>query len=626
MNAAGDESAREIGAALRDKGTMRIVVLACAVIVLAVATTGVVGYVITYDAVLEKIRTRDIVYMIDAASAKIGGRIARAEETSLLLARSPALNAWVAGAEKDEVLGAYALAQMNGIASQYDYANAFIVSAVTNRYWAEGPRLMQVLREGEPDSVWFYNALKARKEVAMKLEFDRNRRRDTFVFVNALVGGAQSPIAVAGVGLSLDDMSREFAQYRFSENSDIWLIDESGKIYLADDLDAGGKSIRDFLPESVAARILETRERAAAEPTIAAYSAPGGETVDLAYRSVGNGELRVVVRIPRSESMAVLDTIRWNTIIASVTALILLVFIFYFVSRRIADPLKRALLLAENMEALVAKRTGELAEKNRELMDGIEYAEKIQASILAKPSELKAIFCDHFVLWRPKALVGGDLYWVRRMDDGTSFIAVFDCTGHGVPGAFMTMTVNALLGQIVDRSDMDPAGILSELNRRAKENLHRNDQVQTAGDGLDIGICRVERGGRLWFAGARLPLYIASGEGATLIKGDKASIGYASSPDDLQFTNHVWDICGEDRFYLATDGFVDQSGGEKNYPFGRKRLLRAIASLRGKDMRAQGEAIEEALNHYMGAEPQRDDITMVGFSLGALGGGADGEK
>jgi serine phosphatase RsbU (regulator of sigma subunit) len=266
------------------------------------------------------------------------------------------------------------------------------------------------------------------------------------------------------------------------------------------------------------------------------------------------------------------------------------------------------------MEKQVNKRTRELAEKNQKILDSIDYAKRLQEAILAPADELRAVLGNYFVLWKPRDIVGGDFYWVRRMDSNRSFIALADCTGHGVPGAFMTMAVNATLNYLVDQNHTEPGEMLAELNRRIKQTLHRNDDGRMSDDGLDICICRIDNNKRLLFAGAKIPLYINRENQVAIIKADNSSVGYLRSNSNLKFTNHSWDIQPGDKFYLTTDGYIDQNGGEKDYSFGRKRFVQVIEQ-GASDISQQSKAFEEVLNVYMGNEVQRDDITVVGFSL-----------
>ena len=597
-----------------DRGTIQVVAWACVIIIVSVALTGFINYEITRKAVVDKLKSRDLLVVVDSIAGKIDGRVARAKETASMLAQDPAILQWVNGAEQDERLGGYAKTRLHDIARHYDYANSFIVSAVTNHYWAEGFQMIQVMSPGDPNSLWFFEAMKSGKPLQLNLDYNI-ARQDTFVFLNALMGDPAQPVGVAGVGLSLRDISRDFQKFKFGEDSRLWMIDSTGKVYLSDNLSDNGKYLGELIPMPVAARIVYDRTASTTSPQIIEYVNAAGETVDLGYQSTQTTDWKMVFQIPRRESVGLLDSVKRNTLVAGLVALIVMVFIFYFVSRRIADPLKRALLLAEEMESQVRERTRELAETNRKIMDSIDYAKRLQESILATRAELAAAFRDYFILWQPRDVVGGDFYWLRRLDDDRVLFAVADCTGHGVPGALMTMAVNLALHHIVDQNHTEPAEILAELNHQIKAALHRNDSGEMTDDGLDIGICRIDRNQRLIFAGARISLYIGREDEVTRIKGDNKSLGYRQSADTLTFDVHEWAIRPGDRFYMTTDGYLDQNGGEKDLPFGRNRLSEVIARQDGVSLADQETAFAAALREYMHGEAQRDDITIVGFTV-----------
>ncbi len=596
-----------------DGSTMKVVSFACLIIVLAVVFTGSISYFITRNAVVDKLKSRDLVYIIESATAKIDGRIARARETSLLLARDSAVNEWVLSGEKNEQLGKYAKDKLTDMAQSYDYVNSFIVSAVTGNYWAEEGRLLQRMSENNADDYWFYETLKSDKAVSLNIDYNIGRD-NTYVFLNALIGDLKHPSGIAGVGLSLADIAKEFTEYKFGESSALWLVDGKGKIHLADSVEQNGKYLNDFMPASVADQIIADTNSQQTQPQILEYVNAAGETVDLAYKRTESTDWKVVLQIKRSESIAVLKTIKLNTAIASFIAVLMITLVFYLVSRRIANPLKRALLLTQKMEQQVKARTSELAESNEKIMDSIEYARLLQESILPTSEELEDALGSYFVLWQPRDIVGGDFFWVRRVSEEKSLVALVDCTGHGVPGAFMTMAVNSALKHIVEQNYTEPAQILSELNLQMKQILHRNHQKSFNDDGLDIAICAIEGHSRLSFAGAKLSLYVRRDQEIHTIPGDHKSIGYKASPETLTFTSQSWDIEAGDQFYLVTDGYIDQNGGKKNYSFGKKNFITEILAQR-EAVACQAAHFETVLRNYMADESQRDDITLLGFSI-----------
>ena len=275
----------------------------------------------------------------------------------------------------------------------------------------------------------------------------------------------------------------------------------------------------------------------------------------------------------------------------------------------------------ENLEYKVSERTDaldrsnrQLAESNQKLMDSIRYAELIQASILPEDAALWRHVTDFFVLYRPRDIVGGDFYYFRESVDGY-IVAVIDCTGHGVPGAFMTMTAKAVLDHVLDsNANDDPAAILKELNRLMRSALHHDTVGASIDNGLEIGLCWcVPRHRSIVFSGARMDLHHFINGTPGKIAGDRQPIGYRSSDVGYTYTNHSVVIEESTMFYLASDGILDQSGGAKGWGFGRKRfaeLLGRIRELPGAEQRA---AMEQALSHYQGDHPQRDDITVIGF-------------
>ncbi|MCG8615848.1 MAG: trifunctional serine/threonine-protein kinase/ATP-binding protein/SpoIIE family protein phosphatase, partial [Desulfobacterales bacterium] len=235
----------------------------------------------------------------------------------------------------------------------------------------------------------------------------------------------------------------------------------------------------------------------------------------------------------------------------------------------------------QTLEERVSERTEELHQalekveiSNRKVTDSISYARRIQTSLLPNPEDFSLFFNDHFVLWQPRDLVGGDIYNIEHMENGV-LVAAMDCTGHGVPGAFVSMIASSLLKRLVRSSSPgDPAKLLAQLNREVRSSLGRDRDQTIADDGLDAAVCFIDLEERsLTFAGAGLPL-IYSDEGELhRIRGDRQSIGYQSSDPDYVYTNHRLPIEEGFQFYLATDGFWDQLGGDKGLRFGMQRFM-----------------------------------------------------
>ncbi|MCP4108751.1 MAG: AAA family ATPase [Desulfobacteraceae bacterium] len=273
--------------------------------------------------------------------------------------------------------------------------------------------------------------------------------------------------------------------------------------------------------------------------------------------------------------------------------------------------------ITEHIEKEQAEKEREIAEEtNKKIMASIRYASMIQNSILPNPEDVREYLPQSFFIWEPRDIVGGDIYYTDFFEGGF-ILAVVDCTGHGVPGAFMTMIACSGLKRIIkDEGCRDPAEILKQLNFIVKTTLHQDKKYALSDDGLDAAVCLAETGtSTLTFAGARLPLIYFRNEEVHIIKGDRQSIGYKSSDQGFNFTNHT--ICIEKGmlFYMYTDGFTDQLGGEKRRSFGSRRFREMLKKIVRLPLEKQREIVMQTFEEYRGDNERQDDVTVVGFGF-----------
>lgn len=272
----------------------------------------------------------------------------------------------------------------------------------------------------------------------------------------------------------------------------------------------------------------------------------------------------------------------------------------------------------KQLDGMVRIRTRELADKNREIMESITCASTIQQSMLMKEEDIKTYFEDLFILWKPRDIVGGDFYWFYGMKD-SFLLALVDCTGHGVPGALMTMTVNSILQRIVkDFVSNDPARILGMLNLMTRETVHRTDSYALINNGLDISLIYYNPGEQtLLFSGARHILFYVQDDQIKTIKGNKASIGESLTDKRAIYTNHKLHTKNIKTFYLTSDGLLDQRGGQRGFPFGKKKFKNLLLTHHTADMENQKKIIFENYLSYINSQgfTQLDDITVIGFRL-----------
>lgn len=257
-----------------------------------------------------------------------------------------------------------------------------------------------------------------------------------------------------------------------------------------------------------------------------------------------------------------------------------------------------------------------LREANTTILEGMEYARTIQSALLPRESEIARTNPEFFSLWKPRDVIGGDLFAFKAVPHGF-VVAVMDCTGHGVPGAVMTMVAGTCFQRsIEEEGHEDPARVLRSLNRLVKETLHQRHRETPSDDGLDIGLCYVNRDERsVRFAGAKIGLWVATARGVDEVLPDRQSVGYKSSRLNFPYRSHGIECPPETACYMATDGLTDQMGGPRGYSYGKSRLKRAIAALRGKPVTEQKALLLADWDAWRGSEPQIDDVTCVGFAL-----------
>lgn len=275
----------------------------------------------------------------------------------------------------------------------------------------------------------------------------------------------------------------------------------------------------------------------------------------------------------------------------------------------------------ETLEQRVEERTCELndillqvRDANSHIMGSLRYARMIQLSMLPDPKKIREFLPGHFIWWVPRDLVGGDFYFIEKKEAWT-VVAVADCTGHGVPGAFMTIIAGSELKRIVrGEACYDPGEILSRMNRRIRKTLKQDTSHALSDDGLDIGVCAFNNiTGKLYFSGAKMTMYYTLGQELLTLPGDKNSVGYISSKEDYVYPVHDMDLHQNMTVYLFTDGITDQAGEENTLRFGTKRLLKLIKDNAHLSLDAQYECYKETLEKYKGSWEQRDDMTMVAF-------------
>lgn len=262
----------------------------------------------------------------------------------------------------------------------------------------------------------------------------------------------------------------------------------------------------------------------------------------------------------------------------------------------------------------------EIEQAHTQTQDSIEYAALIQGALIPEHSLFHSHFKDFFAIWQPKDTVSGDIYFLEELNEGEVILMLIDCTGHGIPGAFVTMLVKAievqLLANIQQEKSISPAKILSYFNHQIKYILKQNHQDSISDAGFDGAIIHYHKKQKLIkFSGANMPLFIQQNNELTLIKGDRQSIGYKKSDPHFNFTEHNIDVSNTTQLYLSTDGFFDQTGGDKGFSYGKQRFNQFLEKNSHETFADQQELLLYELQKHQKGSERNDDITVIGLKI-----------
>ncbi|MCB9188940.1 MAG: SpoIIE family protein phosphatase [Flavobacteriales bacterium] len=262
----------------------------------------------------------------------------------------------------------------------------------------------------------------------------------------------------------------------------------------------------------------------------------------------------------------------------------------------------------------IERQSEKLEELYKDVTDSIRYAKRLQDSILPQNSLIERLLPHSFVLFKPKDIVSGDFYWVSETENKILFSAV-DCTGHGVPGAFMSLIGANALNQIINEKEDQPAKILDKLNKYSSEALNKSEEGIKVRDGMDLALCAVSKDMKiLEFAGANNPLYIVRDGDIDVIKADKFAIASFEDGEE-HYTNHNIELKKGDLVYVFSDGYADQFGGVKGKKFMYKQFRELLISIKDLSMDEQKEHLDQKIEEWKGSFEQVDDILVIGVRI-----------
>lgn len=290
--------------------------------------------------------------------------------------------------------------------------------------------------------------------------------------------------------------------------------------------------------------------------------------------------------------------------------------LLFFVYKQFREK-KKANILLTNKNEEIEKQKSIIEEKNKDITDSINYSKHIQQAIIPSAKKVRQHLPNSFVIFKPKDIVSGDFYLIEELD-GLIYLAVVDCTGHGVPGAMLSVFAHSSIKNIISTNKYknNPAGILTELCSQFKTNLQSHKTTLTISDGVDMSICIIDKGNsKLHFAGAKNGLIQLRNGNLIEHHANRYGISGNNENSHLIFTNHEVEVEKEDKFYLSTDGFIDQFGGPKGKKFKQKQLKDLVINYSNLSFDVQADNLINDFVMWKGILEQIDDVTLIGFEI-----------
>ncbi len=268
----------------------------------------------------------------------------------------------------------------------------------------------------------------------------------------------------------------------------------------------------------------------------------------------------------------------------------------------------------EEQRDIATNQRDKIVKQNIAITDSIYYAKRIQKAVLPSKRILKNCFTDFFILFKPRDIVSGDFYWMKEVDNKL-VVVVADCTGHGVPGAFLSILGISILKEVIQKDKIYKANsILEELRNKVKLALGQTGERNEQKDGMDISLCIIDKdNNKVQFAGANNSLYLIRDNEINITKGDKNPIGIYLN--ERPFTNHEISFQKNDSIYLFSDGYIDQFGGDRGLKFMSKRFKPLLLKIYKDDMKQQSQILENEFDKWRANYKQIDDILILGVRL-----------
>lgn len=641
-------------------------IIAIGALYLVTAVAAAIIFLFTIDGITREYVDRFAVSRNLLERSRILTVVERDAALSLKLADDPAVIQWMNNPDDGDAERA-AAAQLDSYRRLFSDNSYFVAIAETLAYYVETPqttgRELTVMERDDPRDRWFFATLESDRDFWINVDYNAFLQ-EVRVWINSLVRDSDgTTIGAAGTGLDLSEVLDALVAEGGSGVTSV-VVNGDAQILAHPDrsiIDHNARVSRDEDRIDLPSLLSRAEDRVRLEEAFSTVGPTpltlplevGGASVTASVGHIPELDWYNLVLVDDKQIMGARDFLPlFAMMILSLLALAGIVVLL--LDRQILRPLGRlaaaALQVAdgnfdveldrsradeignvsdtfirmteqvgnytENLEREVAERTRELRQSRERILESIRYGKLIQDSVMPSRTDRELHFRDSFIIHRPLDTVGGDFAFVRPTEDGFC-AAVVDCTGHGIPGAFMTMLVGAQLNRVIETSRVNtlPKEMLVRLHQYVQDSLRGSDDVAHLDNGFDIALCRYrESTGTIDFSGAGLPLLYRAGSEVTHIGGDRVRLGFRSTQRTPSLSNTKVPVSEDSVFYLFSDGVLDLPGGKRGYGLGRRRLGEILHATCTLPVSEQENAVRRALDDYRGELRPKDDMILLAFS------------
>jgi len=558
------------------------------------------AFIILMNSILLKNSEQELLKTVELERLKLQASVNSEIAIALKMADSPLIKRYFSNPLNPE-LEMFAFEELAAYRKAFSSKSVFWVNDIDKLFYSDDYDAYKVDPEN-PENYWYLMTLFKTEIYNFNINYNPDLHL-TNLWINAPVfDNNKKPIGIVGTGINLSDFVNTI-YYNFSSDSNLYFYNSAREITGAKDIALVSNKV--IIDDELKIKNKEILSKLNELQDIL-YDYPNGIAC---FQTKNIKGAAVIASIPELnwyilafERFTIWDSLKTGMtfLFAGIMIVIIIVFLCIF----------------NVHESKLAKSRAEAAREA--VLSSIEYASKIQINLLPEPTAFKNAFSDFSIIWKPRDIVGGDIYWIKNFKEG-SVLCVCDCTGHGTPGALLTMlAVSSFEASVTENNCKDTANIIWELEKRLTTvlNVKYSDKEKnflSIKDGCDLAVLFISKDADITISSSRIHIFISDGENVTQIKGQKLSIGEGilKNKNEIKIIRIPSNI--NNKFYIASDGLFDQIGGKNNIPFCYETFKKIILENHNMNQENISSKIWTAFEKYRGEAPRVDDFELITF-------------